>query len=179
SDRDKAWLKLFVQHRGKIDAEFGKLAFATPPLSAHPSMDAKVTTSDLAKRLESYALFGPPYARVWTPTFEEQTNYPGIHSLVPNDWALLGPDAPAKADPVAVADFSERIPEPQADVPDPPTIPAWHGTLLPKTDNDVWLTAGFAEYERIVALENALKERSDGTLTADDKEKVALALFRF
>src|SRR5262249_29116143 len=32
SDRDKVWLKLFEQNHGKIDAEFGKRAFATPPL---------------------------------------------------------------------------------------------------------------------------------------------------
>ena len=30
--------------------------------------------------------------------------------------------------------------------------PAWHGTILPKTDADVWLAAAFADYERIVAL---------------------------
>ena len=179
SDRDKAWLRLFQQHRGKIDADFGKKAFALPPLSAHPSLDAKVTTSDLAKRMESHAVFGPPYARVWAPTFEELTTHPGVHSLVPNDWTVLGPDAPAKADQVAAVDVSERVKEADAETQDPPTVPAWHGTLLPKSDADLWLTAGFAEYERVVALEAALKERSDGTPTDADKERVELALFRF
>ena len=68
-------------------ADFGKKAFALPPLSAHPSMDAKVTTSDLAKRLESFALFGPPYARVWTPTFEER--YCGSPNLITHNWDEL------------------------------------------------------------------------------------------
>jgi hypothetical protein len=45
---------------------------------------------------------------------------------------------------------------------DPHTKPAWHGTLLPKTDADVWLAAAFADYQRIVALEQAIiKERGD------------------
>ena len=38
--------------------------------------------------------------------------------------------------------------------------PAWHGTILPETDADTWLAAAFADYERIVALEQALKARA-------------------
>jgi hypothetical protein len=179
SIRDKAWLRLYQANRGKIDAEFGKRAFATPPLSAHPSLDAKVTTADQARRLETYALFGPPYGTVWVPTFDERTNDSTIRTLVPNDWAVLTPLAPATTESVKVADISDRV-KASPDLPhDPATIPAWHGTLLPKSDADLWMTAGFAEYERVVALENSLREESHDKLTDEDRERVELALFRF
>ncbi len=180
SDRDKAWLKLFQKHRGKIDADFGKLAFTTPPVAAHPSLDAKVTTTDLVKKLETYALFGPPVGRVWQPTQRDRANYADIRPLVPNDWALLTPAGPDKSDAVVAADISERITDPASGDPaDPATSPAWHGTLLPKTDADLWLTSGFAGYERVVALENALREKADGKLSAADRDRVELALFEF
>src|SRR5207245_1875779 len=58
------------------------------------------------------------------------------------------------------------------------TAPAWRGTLLPKTDADVWLAAAFAEYEKIVSLEQALKKRAkDGKLTPEDRDRIALELF--
>jgi hypothetical protein len=60
---------------------------------------------------------------------------------------------------------------------DPPTEAAWHGTLLPKAGADVWLAVAFAQYERYVALETALKNRSDGNLTASDKARLNLELF--
>src|SRR5262249_3861398 len=59
SDRDIAWQRLYQQHKGKIDQNFGKLAFTTPPIAAFPSLDAKFTTTDPAKHLKSHALLGP------------------------------------------------------------------------------------------------------------------------
>jgi hypothetical protein len=180
SDRDKSWLRLYQKHRGKVDAEFGKLAFRTPPLAAHPSLDAKVTTADMAKRLESHALFGPPYGRVWAPRHEELNAYPGIRPLVPNEWTVLTPAAPPPADLIAAADLSDRVTGPLGGwANDPLTAPAWHGTLVPKTDADLWLTAGFAEYERIVALANRLKELGEGNPSNADDKRLQLALFRY
>ncbi|MDB5309153.1 MAG: hypothetical protein JWO38_3355 [Gemmataceae bacterium] len=180
SNRDKAWLRMYQKHRGTIDAAFGKLAFATPPLSAHPSLDAKVTTTDLAKRLESHALFGPPYGKVWVPTFQDRTTDPDIRALVPNDWAVLTPAGPPPTAPVKAADIADRVGGGAAvPAPDPPTAPAWHGTLLARADADLWVTAGFAAYERVVALETALRDRSGGRLTAADRDRVELAVFRF
>jgi hypothetical protein len=176
SVRDKTWLKLFAQHRGKIDLAFGKLAFTTPPLAARPSLDAKLTTTELAKGLRTVGVFGPPVGTVWHPTPEQRTRYPGVRALVPNDWTELTPDAPAAGEVAAAVDFTTDAP----DLPgDPHTAPAWHGVLVPKTDADVWLTAGFAGYERIVALENALKEKGDGKLSKADRERVEHALFRY
>jgi hypothetical protein len=61
----------------------------------------------------------------------------------------------------------------------PPTKPAWHGTLLPKADADVWLTSAFAGYERLVALEAALKKRGKGKLTEKDRDRLKVALFGY
>lgn len=175
SDRDRAWLKLFSAHRGKIDAEFGKLAFRTSPLAGKPSLDAKVTTAALAKELKSHALFGPPTGRLWEVTQREKEKYHDVRSLVPNDWALLTANKPTFGKPRKITDFTDKLPE---RLNDPHTIPAWHGTLLPKSDEAVWLTAGFAAYERVVALEASLKKRSGGALTPIDNERIELALFQ-
>ena len=180
SDRDKAWLRQYQANRGKIDAGFAKRVFATPPLSAHPSLDAKVTTADQAKRLESYALFGPPYGAVWVPSAHDRERVPKIQALVPNDWAVLTATAPAASDAMKVADITDRADAGRHSVAaDPPTTPAWHGTLLPRSDADIWITAGFAGYERVVALENALRRQSDDKLTDSDQKRVELALFRY
>ena len=103
SERDIAWQKLYHKHKGKIDVNFGKLAFTTPPLAAHPSLDAKFTTTDLAKQLKSYALFGPPLGRTWEPTFEQRKQFPEIKPLVSNPWTILHANAPAKSDSKIVA----------------------------------------------------------------------------
>ncbi|MBX6313525.1 MAG: hypothetical protein IRY99_11505, partial [Isosphaeraceae bacterium] len=89
SDRDRKWIELYQQHKGKIDADFGFLAFTTPPLAAFPSCDAKFTTSALAKELKSWALFGPPLGHTWEPTEPERRRDLEIRPLVPNDWTLI------------------------------------------------------------------------------------------
>ena len=59
----------------------------------------------------------------------------------------------------------------------PPTVPAWHGTILPRTDGDVWLAAAFAEYEHIAALENAYRQRAaDGKLSDSERDRLSLDL---
>jgi hypothetical protein len=176
SDRDLGWLSLYRQHRGKIDADFGKLAYSGPPLAKVRSLDAKVTTSALAKELRVYGLFGPPYGRVWEPEPWQKEKYKIIPPLVPNDWTVLTTTEPGRAERVA-ADLTGK---PTTSAPaSPPTVAAWHGTLLPKLDADVWLTSGFARYERVVATENALREKSDGKLTDADRHEIDLALFRY
>ncbi|HVX15212.1 MAG TPA: C45 family autoproteolytic acyltransferase/hydrolase [Pirellulales bacterium] len=162
SDRDLCWLKLFDKRVGKIDVNFGFEAFTTPPLAAFPSCDAKFTTSSLAKDLKSWALFGPPLGRTWEPTVEELRKYERIQPLVPNDWALLGVDPPARPKPAAALaiDLKKRSSDSE---PKPleregaAYPPAWHGTLLPESDADTWLAAAFADYEKIVAREKALR----------------------
>src|SRR5262249_32993461 len=186
SPRDKAWLKLFEKHRwkDKITADFGFEAFTTPPIAAFPSCDAKFTTSAMAKELKSWALFGPPLGRTWEATDDERAKYSDIRPLVGNDWALLHCKAPPEVKDAAKAvDLdagSAPASDPAADELSQAAKlpPAWPGTLLPEGAADVWLAAAFAEYEKIVAVENSLKEKAkDGKLTEADREKLSLALF--
>src|SRR5947209_1278122 len=153
SARDITWQKLYHKHKGKIGVAFGKEAFTTPPLAAYHSLDAKFTTTDLAKKLQSWALFGPPLGRTWQPTQEERQRYPEIKPLVSNQWTVLHAEPPAKASadtPVAVdlrpGTRKDDTAKGRRERPLLP-VPAWHGTLLPQGDADVWLAAAFAEYE--------------------------------
>src|SRR5262249_13199861 len=70
-DREKPWRKLYQENGGKIGVGFGKLASTPPPVAAYPSLDAKFTTTDMAKEMKSWALFGPPLGRTWQPTFDQ------------------------------------------------------------------------------------------------------------
>jgi hypothetical protein len=187
SDRDKKWLALYDQYKGNIDADFGKLAFTTPPVAGFRSIDAKFTTTEMARDLKTWALFGPPLGRTWKPTFAERQRYPEIQPLVGNPWAILHAQPPKEGsakgriadlhDPAhrrKIAAETQRIP------PLPATVPAWHGTLLPQNDADVWLATAFANYEKIVALENAFRKRAaDGKLSKTDREQLAVALFGY
>jgi len=192
ADRDRRWLDLYARYKGKIDADFGKVAFTTPPLCSAVTIDAKYTTTDLAKQLKSWALWGPPRGKSWQPTDEEKTNYPEIRPLASNPWTVLHGQAPVKEEVKgpAVVDLPEKIEAAAEHAKEeikgsalrgdkaPPTVPAWHGTLLPKTDADIWLATAFADYEKIVALENALRDQAkDGKLSTEDQEQIALALF--
>jgi hypothetical protein len=186
SDRDKLWQRLFQQHKGKIDADFGKLAFTTPPLAAYHSLDAKFTTTDLAKDMKCWALFGPPLGRTWQPTYEERRRYPEIRPLISNPWTILHVNPPVKEPagaPVAV-DVPERLDGSTRTVATregrrrrrPTDMPAWHGTLLPKTDADIWLVTAFAGYERLVAQEHNLNEHHEGTDGSGPRNHDSLAV---
>ena len=188
SDRDRMWLKLYDQHRGKMDADFGKLAFTTAPLAAYHSADAKVTTTDMARQMKTWALYGPPLGRTWEPTKDEHEKYSEIRPLVANPWTVLHLGKPAEGEGSASAEVDLTAVLKPADAggsasddddAPAPTVPAWHGTIHPKTDADIWLATAFAKYERVVALEKTLKKGEDGKLSDADHEKVALALFPF
>lgn len=176
ADRDLAWLKLYAKHRGKIDADFGKLAYSSAPLAKLRSLDAKVTTTAMARKLETHALQGPPYGRVWHPEPWAKEKFQILRPLIPNDWTVLTPAAPA-AESVKTVDAGGR--SPAVRTPPEATVAAWHGTLLPLTSSDEWLTAAFARYERIVATENAMRARSGGKLTPADERELDLHLFRY
>lgn len=167
--RDKAWLALFEKNAGKIGEAFAFEAFTSSPLAAFPSCDAKFTTAKLAQSLETWALFGPPLGRTWDPTPEDRKKYPDAQPLVSNDWTLIRTAPPASIKPelkvVDLAPFPDEDEDDEATVKFDAIHPfAWRGTLLPRTPGDAWLAAAFAEYENIVALENALqREASDAS----------------
>ena len=189
--RDKAWLELFGKHRGQVDEAFAFEAYSSPPLAAFPSCDAKFTTSKMAERLESWALFGPPLGRTWDPTPDDRKKYPDVKPLIANDWTVLRLNPPGAASssdkPVDLAPFPDD--EKELHVKFHAQHPfAWRGTLLPKSDKDIWLAAGFAEYEKVIALEKAIAlesqeqpEKSKPVKSTPDKrasrDLVDLALF--
>jgi hypothetical protein len=191
SDRDMTWLRLYNQYKGKIDADFGRIAFTTPPVAAYHSLDAKYTTTDLARELKTWALFGPPLGRTWEPTRDERHKYPEVRPLVSNPWTILHTSPPAreKTNGILALDVPERLENrreqrdrstrAERDRPLPQT-PAWHGTILPRTDADIWLAAAFADYEKIVSLEQALRDRAtDGRLSPEDRDRLTLNLFGY
>lgn len=180
--RDEAWLKLFHRRKGTIDQAFGFEAFSTPPLIGFPTCDAKITTAAMAKDLKSWALFGPPLGRTWTPSESDREDLPTISPLVANDWTLLDvqnvslPPAKTKSDgkhhPVDLEMFPKKD--------DPIHVEfdgnhpfAWRGTLLPKTDADIWLAAAFADYEKVVSLEQAITRADHDGDHADATEEHA------
>ncbi len=186
SDRDEAWIKLYRKHKGKMDVEFAKEAFTTPPICASASVDAKFTTTDLARDLKSWALFGPPRGKTWLPTDEEKRKYPEVDPLVSNPWTVLHGDAPESVEPTETAvDLDEKDGGTGGDEDGghrrdavPPTKLVWRGTLLPKSDGDIWLAAAFADYHRTMAREQGMVAVSDGgCLCAKDLSKLATSLF--
>jgi hypothetical protein len=181
SDRDRTWLQLFDRKKKTIDTEFGFEAFTTTPLAASHSLDAKFTTTAMARELSTWARFGPPLGSTWEPTEAERERFPQMHPLIANDWTILRADPPPTGStqgvkPVDLARIGSRAhdaPEGSRDL-----APAWHGTLLPKSDADIWLAAAFADYERIVAQEKALVARAHGgPLGARAREQIGASLF--
>ncbi|HLX61542.1 MAG TPA: C45 family autoproteolytic acyltransferase/hydrolase [Planctomycetota bacterium] len=94
-DRDRLWYALYQKYKGHIDANFGRMALTSPPICAYTSADAKYTTSDAAKNMESWALFGPPLGRAWQPTLDERANYPAIEPMVSNPWTVVSTVSPS------------------------------------------------------------------------------------
>lgn len=179
SIRDQKWLQLFEKYNGKMDADFAKLAFTTPPLAAFSSVDAKFTTTDMAKNLQSWAVFGPPLGRSWEPTFEERSRYPEVRPLVSNPWTVLSGRAPPAGDrPTRLADLHD----PEKDEPfgskakedeNPHLATVWRGTILAKTEADLWLAAAFPAAERLASLERALAG-AKGSLSAKARDRIAV-----
>jgi hypothetical protein len=188
SPRDKVWVRLYDKHKGKIGVDFGKEAFTTPIIAASHSLDAKFTTTDLAKQLKTWALFGPPLARSWQPTPDERQRYPEIQPLASNPWTVLTATAPAKSNgeitkAIDLNDLKEHEKKAKSDEDEDDdaaeTGPAWRGTILPKTDADIWLAAAFADYERYYSLEKSLRHKSHGKLTDADRDRLAVERYGY
>jgi hypothetical protein len=142
--RDLAWLKLYNEHKGKIDEQFAFTAFRTAPLVAASTMDAKVVTADMATRLMVWAEIGRPNQREWLPnaggpqTSVNDGLYPSGYRLfqastAPESKAVKSPSGPGVVWP-GMAETK-----------------LWKGWVLPASDADAWFVAGSAAYYRILA----------------------------
>jgi Phospholipase B/S-layer like family, C-terminal region len=183
SKRDTIWLQMYDQYKGKIDLNFAQRVLTKPELVSVIAVDAKYTNTDLGLQFKSWATFGPPVGTIRRPNKIETQNFPGIKPLISNPWVMLSTST-------SIPD--QETLEPTADLFDPNTknffqtppdetpvlLPAWHGTLLPANDADIWLTTAFANYERIVALENALRQKATShVLQPDDFDQLGIELF--
>ena len=190
SDRDREWVDLYRANVGRMDESFARKAFTTPPVCASHSVDAKYTTAALARTTQSWCLFGPPLGRTWLPTLEESRRFKEVRPLVSHPWTLLGPAAPPRADDTLAADLADpaasefssaivRLGEKDRKrSSEPPAEPAWHGTILPASDADLWLASAFPEFEGFVGRERGFVRCSpDRCLCVDDSDKVAVSLF--
>ena len=184
SDRDRKWLELYDKYKGKIDADFGKLAFTTPPIAAYHSVDAKFTTSDMAKEMKTWALFGPPLGRTWQPTQGERTKFPEIQPLVGNPWTVLHAARPPRPSRPAPPSSICTTPPRTTTRPTPRTTtkrrkPSPPGTVLccrRPTPISGWrrrsaITSGIA------ALDNAYRKHNKGKLKPADRDDLAVQLY--
>ncbi|HEY8750238.1 MAG TPA: C45 family autoproteolytic acyltransferase/hydrolase, partial [Tepidisphaeraceae bacterium] len=179
--RDTAWVQLYLQNKGNIDSDFGKLAFGKPPLAARNSCDAKYTTADMALQMKSFAHWGDPYGQLWEPRPHERQQFPAAQPIVPNDWTVLTANVPpaesAAKSALAVDLDAGTSSEDSSDDDDntPPPPPVWHGTLLPATDADLWLATAFARFHDYVAHEhNLIKGHDKDNPTKDNDPAVTM-----
>jgi hypothetical protein len=185
TDRDKTWIRLYREYRGRMGEDFGKIAFTTPPLASAAAVDAKFTTSDMAKELKTWAIFGPPLGRAWEPRPHEVKLYPDIRPLASNPWTIIHSMPPSVSElasrpvdlPATISDPGDKKGSARTDLTNLVLLPAWHGTILPKNDADTWLAAAFAGYERVVSAEQALKRKNEGVLKPADRQQLATMLF--
>ena len=150
SERDLAWQKLYEKHKGKIGGEFAKEFSASNVLAGPTALDAKFTTTALAREMKTWVTFGPPTGKTRNPTKDEKKKYPEIKPLVKNDWTLLGATPPAKD----VANLAPPVLKAAKPLSETDIVLA-RGTLLPQTDGDVWLAIAFADYHELIAADKA------------------------
>lgn len=187
SKRDALWVQMYHRHKGRINEAFAQEVLSTPALVSAFSVDAVYTTTDLARRFQIIASFGPPVGGVRNPSLVERMRFPEIRPLVSHPWTKIRadwrPDAGGK-DPVQPVDLADprnpsnkELPLSQPKEPEVETLAAWRGTLLPAAESDMWLPVAFANFEKIVALENALKKKAGSkTLNPEHEEEIGLEL---
>lgn len=154
--RDIKWQEMYRQYKGKIDENFGFLAFRTAPLVSASTMDAKITTSDMAPKMMAWALFGKSNQREWVPSPRDP--YPQNNGLYSSGYRLFQaqPDGVIKA-VTSEAPKASQITEPaggdsgrgrggRRSGSTASKDYLWKGWILPASDADVWLTAGSAAY---------------------------------
>lgn len=154
--RDTAWQELYHKYRGKIDEQFGFLAFRTAPLVALSTMDAKVTTAGMASHLMLWAEIGRPNEREWLPN--KQRDFAKDDGLYPSGYRLFAaePSVSLRAE----IEENEKVrltaaldpPKPKAPEADPPSYDGrlWKGWILPASEADNWFVAGSARYEYLL-----------------------------
>jgi hypothetical protein len=142
--RDLKWQELYRQYKGKIDEQFGFMAYHTAPLVSETAMDAKVTTADMASRMMVWAEFGRSNQTERLPSQADRNEYSGNNGLYPSGYRLIS-SGPAPAAVTKASEAAAKISHPE---------PArtqygdrlWKGWVLPASDADIWFASGSAAY---------------------------------
>ena len=156
--RDVKWQQMYREHKGSIDESFAFLAFRTAPLVSASTMDAKVTTSEMASKMMTWALFGKPNQREWVPSAREE--YAANTGLYSSGYKLFQANPDATVKPLLTGAPAASVIEVSADqggsgrgrggrrraAAAASKDYLWKGWILPASDSDVWLTAGSAAY---------------------------------
>ncbi len=156
--RDTKWQELYQQHKGKIDESFGFLAFHTSPLAGGGSMDAKVTTSEMASRSMVWGAIGRPDQSAWVPQSYWRENYAAITGMYPSGYRLIQARETAPSS-------EEKAGAPAKAAPKPAKIDAerlWKGWILPASAADLWLKGGADTYRRVLLDQEPEKELEGG-----------------
>jgi hypothetical protein len=166
--RDLAWQDLYRKYRGRIDEQFAFLAFRSAPLVSGSTMDAKVTTADMASRSMVWAAFGKPNQREWVA---RPGGYAKNDGLFPNGYYLFA-GAPSESLLTAVRENEtarlavlggKKAAAKAARNPYKDRL--WKGWILPASDADTWFAAGSAAYYRVL--------RSDDVARAMEAQRIA------
>ena len=152
-DRDLKWQELYREYKGKIDEQFGFLAFRTAPLVSSTSMDAKVTNADMASRMMVWGVFGKSNQREWVPSEMQKRQYAGNDGLYSSGYRMISAE-PSDSLRAAIQENERARVAPKSEVPkvEAEKKPAnykdrlWKGWVLPASDADTWFTAGSAAY---------------------------------
>ncbi|MEO8028632.1 MAG: C45 family autoproteolytic acyltransferase/hydrolase, partial [Bryobacteraceae bacterium] len=161
--RDEKWQSLYHQYKGKIDEQFAFLAMRTAPLVSSTTMDAKVTTADMAKNMMTWVQFGKPNDREWVPSASEKQRYKGNNGIYSSGYRLATAFATDSLKSMISGVEKERLAglkkapakdEEAASYKDK----LWNGWLLPASDADRWLVAGSAAYHDALSSANPAKE---------------------
>ncbi len=140
TNRDLKWQTLYREYKGKIDDQFGFLAFHTAPLVSATAMDAKVVTADMASRMMVWAEFGKPNQRERVPTNADQDEYANNDGLYSSGYRLISTTPPPAPQPEIARTWVED--PPQQNYGDR----LWSGWVLPASDADTWFVSGSAAY---------------------------------
>jgi hypothetical protein len=140
TNRDLKWQALYREYRGKIDEQFGFMAFHTAPLVSATAMDAKVVTAGMASRMMVWAEFGKPNQRERLPLQADKDEYPANDGLYASGYRLISTNPVPAASREPAKTWTEDHPQQNY------SGRLWNGWVLPASDADVWFASGSAAY---------------------------------
>jgi hypothetical protein len=172
ASRDIKWQEMYQTYKGKIDEGFAALAFRTAPLVSSSTMDAKIATSDMGKRMMMWALFGKPNQREWVPSPMQKEQFAANDGLYSSGYRLFQGhpadaikmllDGAPKASPITarageIGGGRGGRRGGRGGASESSNENLWKGWILPASDTDVWLTAGATEYHAVAGTTDADK----------------------